>query len=190
MAIGTKIFLERPISCSHQKIFLSPTAPVLLSCFLADNPRRTGPVPVAPGRLQLPYPIKYVQRFAKAVWEGSREHRRRNIRLVQDSQGILRPFPLSNNLPSDRVVSEDTGDGGGGSISSSIWQPPLPLRPPRGLLPEPRQARSREFLAPTTRRWAGGFLQRHPTSRYLKSPSDPRSTTSRQAASRRYIYIE
>ena len=37
---------------------LSPSAPGLLSCFLADAPRRTGPVPVAPGRLQIPHPTE------------------------------------------------------------------------------------------------------------------------------------
>jgi len=62
-------------------------------------------------------------------------------------------FPLSNNFPSGRVVSEDTGDGGGGLISSPIRQPPPPLHPPLGLLPLQRRNRSREFLAPTAGRW-------------------------------------
>ena len=39
-----------------QESFLFPTAPELLSCILADTPRRTGPVPVAPRRLQIPNP--------------------------------------------------------------------------------------------------------------------------------------
>ncbi len=51
------------------------------------------------------------------------------------------PSPLSHNFPSDRVVSKDTGDGGGGPISSPIWQPPAPLRPPLGLLPMPHRAK-------------------------------------------------
>ncbi len=111
-----------------------------LDLFLFEAHRRTGPVPVAPGRLQLPYHRSSTQ-SAVAVWEGSREHRRRKRPLVQDSQGILLPSLLSHNFPSDRMVSEDTGDGGGGPISSPIWQPPPPLRPPLGLLPEPHRAR-------------------------------------------------
>ncbi len=47
---------------------------------------------------------------------------------------------MSDNFPSDQVVSEDTGNGGGGPISSPIWQPPPPLRPPLGLLPVPNWA--------------------------------------------------
>ncbi len=94
-------------------------------------------MPVAPGRLQTPYPTKQVQRSAKAVREGPLG--RTMHHGTPQTQGIILSSPMSDNFLSDRVVSEDTGDGGGGPISSPIWQPPPPLRPPFGLLPVPHR---------------------------------------------------
>ena len=58
---------------------------------------------------------------------------------------VLKRYPLPSLLfdsfPSYRMVSEDTGDGGSGPISSPMWRPPPPLRPPLGLLPQPRRAK-------------------------------------------------
>ena len=53
--VARKSSLSSRCFLPHQS-FLSPTAPKLLSCILADTPRRTGLVHVAPGRMQIPYP--------------------------------------------------------------------------------------------------------------------------------------
>ena len=76
---------------------------------------------------------------------------------MPQTHGVFLPSPLSHNFPSDRVVSEDTGDGGGGLISSPIWQPSPPLRLPLGLLPEPHRDRVKGVIS-THYEEVGGLL--------------------------------
>ena len=60
----------------------------------------------------------------------------------------LPPFLNSQAVRPD-WCQKDTGDRGGGPISSPIWQPPPPPCSPLGLLPDPAGSGSPEILAPT-----------------------------------------
>ena len=87
-----------------------------------------------------PLRLRSRTRYVAAVWEGSLgrslHHGTPQPRLLQP------PSPLSKfSGRRTGLVSEDNGDGGGGPISSPIWPPPPPLRPPLGLLPAPHRAR-------------------------------------------------
>ena len=122
------------------------------------HPDQTGSV-LGTEAAHLPYHVVAVPDLQPPSGKGSRERGRRIRCLAQDFQGIFLPSPFSDCFPSDRVVSEDTGDGGGGPISSPIEQSPPPLRPPLCLLPVPRRAMVTGVRAPTTRRWGeGGIL--------------------------------
>ena len=74
---------------------LSPRTSRCLSFFLVDTPRRNGPVLEAPGRLQIPYPIEWVQRSTFAVREGSL---RANVAIKAPRLGLLQPSPMGQLL--------------------------------------------------------------------------------------------
>ena len=130
----------------------SATTPLSFSCRKAPPCSPLGRVPIRctpiePGRRMAPgwcrpVPCRSGTICAAVLGRLPRAVTPDDKRPSRDFQGILLPSLVPNSFPSDRrVVSEDTGDGGGGPIFSSIWQPPAPLRPPLRLLPEPRQVR-------------------------------------------------
>ena len=97
----------------------------------------------------------------------------------------LQPFPISEFSGRQAgLVSKDTGDGEGGPISFSMWQPQLPLRPPLGLLPVPHRVRVKGVSSAHHEEVGGLPAASHDNQR---SPPDPRYVTLGLAAGRRNV---
>ena len=84
-------------------------------------------------------------------------------------QTSLLPSPMSDNFPSDRVVSEDTGDGGGARSPPRSGGRRRHCAPRLASYLSRAGPGSREFLAPTTRRWGGAYGNFREQSRFHRT---------------------
>ena len=151
------------------------------------SPRQTGLVPLAPRRLRLPYLVVAVPRSATAVWEGSASTD------AVEKDVPPRIFKAFSCLPSCLIASRQTGWCPKTLVTAAAARSPPRYCNRRRHSPAlvasypSRAGIGQRSFQRQPRGGGGGFLQRPPASRDLRSPPDPRSATSRQAAGRRHV---